>query len=247
MSEPGDEGDEIFSGPALKEDGSVSSTGIEPLMPEVPAPPRVPLAGTAKAPEPPVLEPLFDQNIAQAGQFHGVPRLDGAEVELAERAPRPPPDPEPGTASRFSGSVRAWRPWLVALILLGLCGVAAWAVLVKRMPLSAILSPSILEKLLPGQKRGDGKTEGDGKAGGDAPPAEKRIGTPAPALLIMSEPSGATVLVGGREVGRTPWAGDNVWPEGPLRVELRKAGYRSWAATTEGGAQRTIDATLRRR
>ena len=68
------------------------------------------------------------------------------------------------------------------------------------------------------------------------------MGTPAPSLLVLSEPSGATVLVGGAEVGKTPWAGDNVWPKGPLRIEVRKPGYRSWETTVEGGAERTVDA-----
>jgi hypothetical protein len=76
---------------------------------------------------------------------------------------------------------------------------------------------------------------------------EKRVGTPAPTLLVLSEPSGATVLVGGREVGVTPWAGDNVWPKEPLRVEVRKSGYRPWVGLTMGGQQATLEATLRRR
>ncbi len=75
----------------------------------------------------------------------------------------------------------------------------------------------------------------------------KRVGTPAPTLLVLSEPSGATVLVGGTEVGVTPWAGDNVWPKEPLRIEVRKAGYKPWEGVTMGGKQDTLQANLRRR
>jgi len=77
---------------------------------------------------------------------------------------------------------------------------------------------------------------------------EKREGTPAPTLLVLSDPAGATVLVGGTEVGVTPWAGDNVWPtKEPLRVEVRKAGYRSWVGLTQGGQQATLEANLKKR
>ena len=76
---------------------------------------------------------------------------------------------------------------------------------------------------------------------------EKRVGTPAPTLLVLSEPAGATVLVGGTEVGITPWAGDNVWSKEPLRVEVRKVGYKPWIGLTMGGQQATLEATLKKR
>ena len=76
----------------------------------------------------------------------------------------------------------------------------------------------------------------------------KRQGTPAPTLLVLSDPSGATVLVAGTEVGVTPWAGDNVWPsKEPLRVEVRKAGYKPWMGLTQGGKQAMLEADLKKR
>ena len=45
----------------------------------------------------------------------------------------------------------------------------------------------------------------------------------------------------------TPWAGDNVWPKEPLRVEVRKPGYRPWEGLTMGGKQEKLQATLQKR
>jgi hypothetical protein len=119
-----------------------------------------------------------------------------------------------------------------------------FVVTTARSTVDRLLAPGVLDRLLPGTAR-PGEV-GKGKES-ESTAKEKRVGTPAPSLLVLSDPSGATVLVGGAEVGKTPWAGDNVWPKGPLRIELRKPGYRSWETTVEGGAERTVDTTLRRR
>jgi hypothetical protein len=118
-----------------------------------------------------------------------------------------------------------WFRWFLVLALLAAVAGGVFIVTTARKTVDRLLAPGVLDRLIPGNAR-------PGQAG------QSRTG---------SQPTGATVLVGGAVVGITPWAGDNVWPKGPLRVEVRKAGYRSWEATVEGGVEQTVEATLRRR
>jgi hypothetical protein len=53
-------------------------------------------------------------------------------------------------------------------------------------------------------------------------------------LMVFSEPSGATLKVGDRVVGVTPWAGDNVW-NGEVRYELSLPGRQTKWGTFQGG------------
>ncbi|MCE9666282.1 protein kinase [Myxococcus stipitatus] len=68
----------------------------------------------------------------------------------------------------------------------------------------------------------------------------------APVLMLMSEPSGATVLVDGKAVGTTPLALDNLYPEGPVSVQVQLKGYRAWQGTFPGGAPARLEVKLQR-
>ncbi|MCP3061041.1 protein kinase [Myxococcus sp. K38C18041901] len=69
---------------------------------------------------------------------------------------------------------------------------------------------------------------------------------PPPVLMLTSEPSGATVLIGDKSVGTTPLALDNLYPEGPVAVQVRLKGYRMWKGTFPGGEPARLEATLQR-
>jgi hypothetical protein len=67
-----------------------------------------------------------------------------------------------------------------------------------------------------------------------------------PPMVIMSEPSGAVVRVSGREVGVTPWAGENS-SIGSIEVELSAPGYAPYRRRYEGRTEVHLEARLRRR
>lgn len=67
----------------------------------------------------------------------------------------------------------------------------------------------------------------------------------APPVIINSTPPGADIIIGGRTVGQTPWAGENRWT-GETKVVLRLAGYRKWEGQLNGGKAETLDAHLKR-
>nr|BDT32795.1 protein kinase [Myxococcus sp. MH1] len=69
---------------------------------------------------------------------------------------------------------------------------------------------------------------------------------PPPVLMLTSEPSGATVLIGDKPVGTTPLALDNLYPEGPVAVQVRLKGYRPWKGTFPGGEPARLEATLQK-
>jgi len=234
MSKPPehDDDDQIFSGPALGEDGALSTPGhsrrLAPLSPPGPPPPQ--------------LDPVFDQAaVAPVNpKFAEAPPLQLANIELGRELRPPPLDPPPPPVRANPGErlvhgfLRGWSAVRLVLVLVAV-GIALWEAGQHGLP--ALHLPELgwlRAREAPREREQE-------------PVPEKRVGTPAPSLLVLSEPSGAKVLVGGQEVGVTPWAGDNVWPSGPLHVEVRKAGYRPWSGTIEGGQQRTVQATLRRR
>lgn len=66
-----------------------------------------------------------------------------------------------------------------------------------------------------------------------------------PTLLITSTPDGATIVIGGKTIGQTPWAGENLWAQDtPLVLQL--AGYKRWEGKVKGGQPQTLDIRLRR-
>jgi hypothetical protein len=65
--------------------------------------------------------------------------------------------------------------------------------------------------------------------------AKLGVPMPFPTLSIVSNPPGATVLVEGQDVGTTPLAVDNLYPDKPVSVQLKLKGYRPWKGTFRGG------------
>ncbi|HEY1334795.1 MAG TPA: PEGA domain-containing protein [Myxococcaceae bacterium] len=245
MSKPPDEDeDQIFSGKALGEDGALEPAQDPPLLSQGPPaptrPPTVPPFRAPPSPAPPMPgaslldDPAWEPTLVSIPPRPQDVRPSG--MELADS--RPPPMTsdyvagKTGEPPRFGSPDIPWGKWVMRVALLGVLGAGAWAVVSGKVPLGKFS----FDLLRSGTKKD--KEE----------PAEKRVGTPAPTLLVLSEPSGATVLVGGTEVGVTPWAGDNVWPEKePLRIEVRKAGYRSWVGLAQGGQQATLEANLKKK
>lgn len=70
--------------------------------------------------------------------------------------------------------------------------------------------------------------------------------TPAKALVVSSNPGGASVVVEGSVIGVTPYAGDNRW-KGRPKVELRLNGYETFYGSFEGGRDQSISATLKKK
>ena len=78
------------------------------------------------------------------------------------------------------------------------------------------------------------------------PGLQHRLPLPAGAkasLVIYSEPSGATVKIGGKAVGQTPWAGDNLWG-GEVKYEISAPGYQSNWGTFQGGQDVKLNVKL---
>ena len=74
----------------------------------------------------------------------------------------------------------------------------------------------------------------------------RALGLPSAVLSIRSEPSGATVLVDGVEVGVTPLVMDNVYPARSVPVQLKLKGYRVWTGAFMGGKKSDVAAELKR-
>jgi hypothetical protein len=228
---PDDEEDQIFSGKALTEEGALQPAKPIPLLNEVPATPSAPRMPGESLLDDPAYEPTV---ISIPPRVRAVADRPAA-VELAES--RPPPmasdfvPPRPEKPIRFSSPDLHWGKWIFRLAVLALAIAGVLLVTTGKLALWKGFSLDLLRSPPKGKEE----------------VTEKRVGTPAPTLLVLSEPAGATVLVAGTEVGVTPWAGDNVWPKEPLRIEVRKAGYKPWVGLTMGGQQATLEANLRKR
>lgn len=61
-------------------------------------------------------------------------------------------------------------------------------------------------------------------------------------LVVTSEPEGASIRIGTEVVGKTPWAGDNIWGQARLTLEL--PGYRPWSGTIPSGSDAKVFARL---
>jgi len=223
---PEDEADQIFSGKALGDDGAVRPAKPIPLLHEVPTLHEDSL----------VHDPAYEPTVI-SNSLPPVPQPRRERADVVELADRPPPPmvsdfapPRPEKPVRFTTPDIQWGRWIRRAVLLGGVVAAGWLAMSGKLPSFKGLSLDFLKAETP---KGEAK--------------EKRVFTPAPTLLVLSDPSGATVLVGGTEVGVTPWAGDNVWPKEPLKVEVRKSGYKPWQGLTMGGKQETLEATLRKR
>jgi serine/threonine-protein kinase len=76
--------------------------------------------------------------------------------------------------------------------------------------------------------------------------AKLGVPMPSPILSIVSNPPGATVLVDGQDVGTTPLAVDNLYPDKPITVQLKLKGYRTWKGTFRGGEPVEFQVALER-
>ncbi len=265
MSHPPEEDDDqIFSGKALTEDGAVKPAPGSPHRNEVagqptrgpsPARPNRPPAPPARPPSPappmpgasllddPAWEPAFSAIPPRVRD--GTQRSSG--LELAERPPPPmasdyvPPRPE--RPPRFETPDIHWGKWIFRLVLVGALGAGVWVVVTGKVSLGKY-SLDLLRTVTPPASKPEPESTPGGQTEGTT---RRRVPTPAPTLLVLSEPSGAKVLIAGSEVGVTPWAGDNVWPAQPIKIEVRMPGYKPWVGTTMGGKQATLEATLKRR
>nr|WP_277989534.1 serine/threonine-protein kinase [Corallococcus sp. NCSPR001] len=74
----------------------------------------------------------------------------------------------------------------------------------------------------------------------------RALGLPSAVLSVQSEPSGATVLVDGVEVGVTPLVMDNTYPARSVPVQLKLKGYRVWTGSFMGGKKSDVTAELKR-
>ena len=245
---PEEEEDQIFSGNALSEDGALkpapsspraNPVAARPTRPPAPARPAAPPSPAPPMPGASLLDdPAWEPGFNSTPPPVGLPaRASG--LELAERAPPPAAsDYAPPRAEepffRPSSNI-PWGRWLFRLLLIGALLAGTWAVVEGKIALGRFtldLLKTTSKPSKPSAKEGEATT---------------RVGTPAPTLFVLSEPSGAKVFVGGTEVGVTPWAGDNVWPEQPLKIEVRMPGYKPWVGMAVGGKQATLEAELKRR
>ncbi|MDP2271725.1 MAG: PEGA domain-containing protein [Archangium sp.] len=144
-------------------------------------------------------------------------------LELAERAPQVVEerietfrDEAPPPAPR-RGALKV----VVALVALGAIALAALLVFKPKFesaPDMGVRASSLLNEAL----------------SGDAAP-----------IIISSTPTGATVFIDGKEIGQTPWSGDNRWVGEPALV-LQLPGYRPWEGKLKGGEPQTLDIKLKK-
>lgn len=150
----------------------------------------------------------------------GPPRED-EKLELAEVAP---PVIEPRIERFRDEPPRPSRSWAIKVVVGALLvGVAALGLLVVFKPR--------LDVPIPDGVRESGLLEQLGK---DRPP-----------IIISSEPSGANIVIGGKTVGQTPWAGENLWA-GDTPVVLQLTGFRRWEGQIKGGQPVTLDIRLKK-
>jgi hypothetical protein len=69
---------------------------------------------------------------------------------------------------------------------------------------------------------------------------------PKTALVIVSEPAGATIRIGSQVLGTTPWAGDNIWV-GTQKVTLTQDGFRDASKTFQGQRDATLNVAMEKR
>jgi hypothetical protein len=155
-----------------------------------------------------------------------IPAPEGP-AETLELAERPPPAIQQ-RVERYREDLRARssRPWalklVIAILVLGVAGLAALLHFKPKLELptvQGVRGATLLDEL---------------SAGGERPP-----------IIISSTPTGATIVIGGKAVGETPWAGENIWT-GETSLILQLPGYRPWEGKLKGGQPQTLDIRLKR-
>jgi|CXWL01.1.fsa_nt_gi hypothetical protein len=77
------------------------------------------------------------------------------------------------------------------------------------------------------------------------PPSKNgRPSTHPGVVMIDSQPAGATVLIAGQSVGKTPWATDNVY-KGEVKFELVLPGYQKTSGTFTGNKDAAVSFKLK--
>lgn len=145
-------------------------------------------------------------------------------IELQERAPKA----IEARVEQYRDELRARsaRPWAARLVigtlLLGVIALGAFLHFKPKLELGSfdgVREASLFDQVT---------------AGGEAPP-----------IIISSTPTGATITIGGKTVGETPWAGENRWVgETPLTLKL--PGYKAWEGKLKGGSPQTLDINLKK-
>jgi|GEM_PF-1444978 len=217
---PGDDQDEWQApGAVMEHDGTVTGQADAPAPEPRPAPQReleAPLELAERQPE--------------------------APLEWAERhplaAPASTPEEGPGPLPLAKPRLRVGLVGVVAVVWL-LGGAAAFLVLRHRGKAVSLEpeTPGVSLPVFPPSPEVPHTVDFAAGAAAGIP------GTAA--LTIESVPSGATVYLEGKQVGRTPYLGSNdVAPGLALRVRLSFPGYRTWARNFPGGKDQTLKITL---
>ncbi len=127
---------------------------------------------------------------------------------------------------REEAAARSARPWAAMLVigalLLGVISLGAFLTFKPKLelpPFDGVRESTLL----------DGLT-----GAGEAAP-----------IIISSTPTGATIIIGGKTVGETPWAGENRWT-GETQVTLKLPGYKAWEGKLKGGTPQTLDINLKK-
>lgn len=151
------------------------------------------------------------------------PPAEEPVLELAERAPKRPEALRDGYRAPIPNPRRQLAARLVLVAVVAGLVLLAAGLLVSKPPVRGGPGPDTVHE----------SDVIDQLVGG---------GPKAPAV-ITSEPSGATVRIGGQKVGVTPWAGDNVW-SGDTPVVIELPGYKPWKGTLHGGEEAHLNARL---
>ena len=147
-----------------------------------------------------------------------------AKLVLAPRAPKAIEQ----RVENYRAELRARneRPWALKLVIgalvVGFSGLGALLYFKPKLDLQSldgVREATLLDELT---------------AGGEREP-----------IIISSTPTGATILIGGKAVGETPWAGENVW-RGETTLVLKLAGYQPWQGKLPGGKPVTLDIRLKK-
>ena len=235
------------------------AAGPEPVE-EVTAPVEIPLDEPAMVP---ASEPVRLDEV----EFASRETLGEADPELILTLSGPPTseadEPEVRMFSNYSPESRAEpvvaSPWrgrapLLGMLALGLVvGFSLGHLVAPRgAPAPAVATPAATAPSTPAPPSSSAPaSQPPVQAVAEPVPAEK---APAPAkaaqgtLVVASKPTGARVVLDGREAGKTPLTLRDVKP-GSHKVRLELTGYRSWSSTVRvaAGRQRKIAASLERR
>jgi hypothetical protein len=176
--------------------------------------------------------PSIDANGRLEGRFNNVeapmpapappPREERLDLEARPRAPVE----ERMQTYRAELQKRSDRPWALKLMLgamlLGVISLGAFVYFKPKLDL-----PTIPDGVRPSGI------------------VDQLTSTEAAPIIISSTPTGATITIGGKNVGETPWAGENRWV-GQTAVTLKLPGYKTWEGKLEGGEPKTLDITLKK-